>query len=417
MAYPATFSSEQGLNLTASLACGHVFCQNDLWNWFHRISEDSDDDGHVSYDSYDSESEDVDENADGLSHDGSEINSTEDASHNASSARTRGLSNDADSAGSATVPAIPGDLSLGSPSQSALVVRSRDRLMPEQRAARRRLGRAAVISEASDGHAGNTGAVTLQTSSARILNRQNSSGSSSQPAPATTGGLTDLRNALARRRESQTLDAEDLPIARRRVAQRRSERAGDIRDVSDDYDTDDPLTELGEEGEIAVLNSLSAQSQRHRRRATEHGREQRNRIRRSTAIEQSTGSPELLAHLPRQPSRNASRPINYAALDNLLRGAATPEAGPSSATNTVFPATITTPRIAAREHPKVSNLVCPQCRTVVSRPPFRVFLVTEISNLLNVFTNGRREISVDRGNQRDGLNDATWGGLFPTAGR
>lgn len=42
-----------------SLACGHLFCQDDLWNWFHRVNDDED--GYDSYDSYDSEDSDDDE--------------------------------------------------------------------------------------------------------------------------------------------------------------------------------------------------------------------------------------------------------------------------------------------------------------------------------------------------------------------
>jgi hypothetical protein len=88
---------------------------------------------------------------------------------------------------------------------------------------------------------------------------------------------------------------------------------------------------------------------------------------------------------------------------------------------TAVPATATPAppnrRIPARKHPNRRNLTCPQCRVKIVIPPFPIFIIRELANVMRAHDAGRRQASMERENERDVMSDPTWGGLFPRNAR
>lgn len=74
-------------------------------------------------------------------------------------------------------------------------------------------------------------------------------------------------------------------------------------------------------------------------------------------------------------------------------------------------------RVPALERPRRKNLVCPQCRSHIALPPFPVFALRGVTDLLAAQTAGRRAQSIEAEREGNNIVDGTWGGLFSTGVR
>lgn len=169
----------------------------------------------------------------------------------------------------------------------------------------------------------------------------------------------------------------------------------DLVPVEDDYNTDDPVDESESSrspSPVAVRRGVVIRTTRGEQAL----RSSRLPPRRSPQLREPThGDP---SDAPESDDANVSPPANA----GNARQAPTP--GRQG-------------RVPPAKRPRRKNLVCPQCRSRVSLPPFPVFAIRSMSDLLAAHTTGRRHESVEAERENNTAIDVTWGGLFPRAAR
>jgi hypothetical protein len=200
-----------------------------------------------------------------------------------------------------------------------------------------------------------------------------------------TGGLTARRS----------WNPEAFVDQRNRGASENS----DLISVEDDYNTDDSLSDSsGEESDtpppVTVRGGIRIQTTRGENVA-------RARVAHSAA-------PTGLA---------ATEDVSGFAVD--AEPIATAPIPPVPAPTVPAEDTAATPgasrRVPLLQRPRRRNLVCPQCRSRISLPPFPIFVLRGVSDLLSAHAGERRSQSVEAEREGDNIVDNTWGGLFPRA--
>ena len=362
-----------------------MFCQNDLWNWFHRTSEESDlDDEYHRYNTNEGEDDDEAGNPEG-----SEASASDDYGHHDALLR-------------AERPA-------GSERETPLNYGSLD--ATENTAS----GPDHVLSDHRQPESNSDDVATFEGSGRHLRSsRANISTIAVDGAQARRASMAQLHHRHSLRREQENRRAA-------RAEQRRLETGEDILEVSDDYNTDDTLSDLRSEVPDTLDRALHSETflpLRTRRQESSRPRTQRgDRARRSAAAEPSSVGSEVV--VGRMSARHdtgsvSSMRANPSIINNDI--SRDPPAGPSAARGApLMPAEATSSRIDA--HPNWSNRTCPQCRARVTDRPLQIYLIRDVTRLLGASKTGQRETSIERENHRDQITDPTWGGLFASAER
>lgn len=185
--------------------------------------------------------------------------------------------------------------------------------------------------------------------------------------------------------------------------------SNDVITVEDDYNTDDPLDDSDSYSE---RSSSPVQVRSGARIQTTRG--------------QQVGAARAAARLRLAPARGESVPAVTEEMgirhDGPEVGANTQNSRPADSeihsaekSTSEVPTAGSSRRVPPLARPRRKNLVCPQCRSRVSLPPFPIFVLRGVADLLSAQTEGRRAQSMEAEREHNTIIDATWGGLFPRA--
>lgn len=197
----------------------------------------------------------------------------------------------------------------------------------------------------------------------------------------------------------------------RRAERREDSQGSDLMPVEDDYNTDDLPEDSNSEA-----SSPPVSVRRGARIQTTRG--QQVGLRRTQASAQPDTSDRIITRGD-VGQRDVQLPVNEGEGTGDAAHVSVP---PPGGEHVDQPATQGTPfergqRVPALDRPRRKNLVCPQCRSRVSIPPFPVFILRDLTDLLASHTDGRRAQSMQTERQNANIGDDTWGGLFPRAAR
>lgn len=212
----------------------------------------------------------------------------------------------------------------------------------------------------------------------------------------------DVRAALAARRPI----GQRIERPPREQPSRSSSENSDLVALSDDYNTDDSLSSTSVSRSPSPVQVRSGA----RIRTTRGQQVAQQRLANSNPPPPPPSPPvqadtaEDTAPVDQERARSSSSIV--------ITG--TSAAPPETAAVTT---TGTSSRVPALRRPRRLNLVCPQCRSRISIPPFPIFAIRGVSELLATQTNSRRAGSADAGRESNSIVDPTWGGLFPRAAR
>lgn len=201
--------------------------------------------------------------------------------------------------------------------------------------------------------------------------------------------------------ETDSLDSQYIPPVRRQArayaqaqaAVARLPREQRIRrldpDVENDYATDDTLSEEDEDEDDLYDRQQLVRA--------------RERIAAERAAAAAAAAPATINNAPREAQNNSNT-------------AAVPVAGDTESAVAAGPAAQAGRRVPALAQPRKRNLVCPQCRTHVALPPFPVFMVRDLVDVVGQHVRRGRAPSHDNNaDDASPMEDITWGGLFPRA--
>lgn len=180
-----------------------------------------------------------------------------------------------------------------------------------------------------------------------------------------------------------------------RLNETTARQSQDLVTVEDDYNTDDPLDDSASDkspSPVAVRGGFRIQTTRGEQVAAHRATLAANRAATQASAVASVPAVSELQTAANESASNGTRNADHRSQEP--------------------PTTGRTPRVPALARPRRKNLVCPQCRTPVSIPPFPIFALRGVSDLLAAQTTGRRAQSIEAEREGNSIVDETWGGLF-----